>query len=1134
MKDRFGIYLSLTLLYAALIFFLSSSSNMGNPASIIYFFEPFIRSLENSGLGFLLYPLYIFALYPDKAAHMVLYAGFGFLLYLTLNNSPYKRLRDHAFIFAFLIGTAYGASDEFHQYFVPGRTMSIWDLLADSIGLALAQAAIYIKGKLSGKKTKISTFDLKLTLLLMLLSILFILVPPFNQTFLRTILALPLLLFLPGYLFITVMFPKKEELTPIERFTLSIGLSIAITVFDGFALNYTPWGFRPNSIVISLSLIILILLTAAYLQRRRHGEQAYDFSIEHIRNFFRMLKSKETETGPEYDPALEKMLIKTMIIAILVVSAMLIYAKVTTEPEKFTAFYILGSNGKADNYPSEIYINKETQLLTGIENYEYQPVNYTLRVQLDDRILIERPVYLKDKEKWLENVTFTPRITSSIALSKQDPRSKLEFVLLKDNISYRSVHIWVKPIFDINYFMPSITVVNSDMEKLSGWNFTSSNEKITGSFENSTWISPLHSYSINFTAKNSREYGEFSQNITVDKESIAILSFYVNDSYPNVTSNISKQVLLDNNVVWTGGMGNNKWEKITIPVFFSKNTRLAFRVINNITLNETFKVWWDDIKIEPYTETSSILAPRPVVLTNYQQLDFKVRGIAIPLKGNVTIDGRGFPGFYYDIDENISYEQLDLSFSNDHTIDAGKAVYSSTAHGNEITMLGSTYRIINLNTTGILTRVLMKGGDKKLNMGEKWALDNGYSLTLKLVSSDGNDAILELWKGSSVVESMLLGRYAVFEYRANLEGNEVTVFKTWIDSISLNSVKVTGTELYSDKAYVLKIGDSNGDFDITNISSSQITMKNPDPLKIEENSLLLGGNVKFTVKNDMAIPYTASGEIRGAPQRISKGRTITINGSNYPGFQYDLDNNSPLEELSMPMGSNGTVDIGNAVYRSQSKGNELYFLGNSYWIPNPERINIISGFSSSTKTIPRNGSIGLENGFTVFLKEMSDDGIEVNLKGNMTSSEKKVFEYLNGSNFSGIFRDYYFEMFTTTLKKGRLKSNIVFEAGDEFEYWVEYRVDQMNLLISGKITDIDGNNVTMEVRTYQIPKELLPGMSFGEFEIESFSQGNIILRNTKPIKFEPGTEIPLLGGVLNMRTSAKEPLVIPVSGVSGN
>ena len=51
-------------------------------------------------------------------------------------------------LFAMIIGTLYGVSDEFHQSFVPGRTASIWDLAADSIGVAIAQTVIFIKDKL--------------------------------------------------------------------------------------------------------------------------------------------------------------------------------------------------------------------------------------------------------------------------------------------------------------------------------------------------------------------------------------------------------------------------------------------------------------------------------------------------------------------------------------------------------------------------------------------------------------------------------------------------------------------------------------------------------------------------------------------------------------------------------------------------------------------------------------------------------------------------------------------------------------------------------------------------------------------------------------------------------------------------
>jgi VanZ family protein len=36
-----------------------------------------------------------------------------------------------------IIGSMYGLSDEFHQYFVEGRTMDFWDWIADSIGVTL-------------------------------------------------------------------------------------------------------------------------------------------------------------------------------------------------------------------------------------------------------------------------------------------------------------------------------------------------------------------------------------------------------------------------------------------------------------------------------------------------------------------------------------------------------------------------------------------------------------------------------------------------------------------------------------------------------------------------------------------------------------------------------------------------------------------------------------------------------------------------------------------------------------------------------------------------------------------------------------------------------------------------------------
>ena len=70
--------------------------------------------------------------------------------------------------------------------------------------------------------------DLLIIFLTTLIAIIFIVTPKLNETFIRTILGLFLILFIPGYSLIAALFPKKDDLDGIERAALSFGLSIAV------------------------------------------------------------------------------------------------------------------------------------------------------------------------------------------------------------------------------------------------------------------------------------------------------------------------------------------------------------------------------------------------------------------------------------------------------------------------------------------------------------------------------------------------------------------------------------------------------------------------------------------------------------------------------------------------------------------------------------------------------------------------------------------------------------------------------------------------------------------------------------------------------------------------------------------
>jgi|GEM_PF-243892 uncharacterized membrane protein/protocatechuate 3,4-dioxygenase beta subunit len=321
-------------------------------------------------------------------------------------------------------------------------------------------------------------FDILIILLLDLLSIIFVLIPPFNQTPLRIIFALPILLFLPGYMLIAAMFPRKEELSGIERFTLSIGLSIAIFVFDGFAISVTPWRFRPMPIIVSLTWITLFFTLLTLITRfRTPAEKRYFFGPTTISEFVDSLKVKEEPTD------IERALMIALIGSIIIASSMLIYAKLTFEEEKFTALYILGKEGKAENYPSELYILEKNPIIVGVENYEHAPVNYTLQIKLGEYLLHERSLTLNHNEKWEDTVYLTPKHVGK--------HLKLEFLLYKDELlqPYRSVHLWVDSVInydnlrEIREFalseLPEIE--DSDMEN-EGWTFNKNSDYFRGYF----------------------------------------------------------------------------------------------------------------------------------------------------------------------------------------------------------------------------------------------------------------------------------------------------------------------------------------------------------------------------------------------------------------------------------------------------------------------------------------------------------------------------------------------------------------------------------------------------------------------------------------------------------------------------
>lgn len=120
---RFLIYHLPAFLYAALIFYVSS-----------------LQSISPPSIGFT---------WDDKIYHFGEYVLLSFFIFIALRYYRQDTIRKHLHLIAILIACCFAASDEIHQFFVPGRDSQLGDLLADSLGIVLAQLAIwwYLKRK---------------------------------------------------------------------------------------------------------------------------------------------------------------------------------------------------------------------------------------------------------------------------------------------------------------------------------------------------------------------------------------------------------------------------------------------------------------------------------------------------------------------------------------------------------------------------------------------------------------------------------------------------------------------------------------------------------------------------------------------------------------------------------------------------------------------------------------------------------------------------------------------------------------------------------------------------------------------------------------------------------------------------
>lgn len=234
---------------------------------------------------------------------------------------------------------------------------------------------------------------------------------------LRVAIGVTVVLFIPGYLLAAVLYPTQEVLNSIERIGLSIGFSIALISILGLGLNFTPWGLSQNGMLTTLVIWNLCMAFITWYRRlsvspRKRSGISWTTLITEIQRL------RRRSFFASY---------------LILVAGLALLIGVTTwkiqQPipsQEFTEFYILGPDGRVNDYPTMMMVGRANRLNIGVVNREGGDRTYHLVVLQDGApIGSAGPLTLGHGQRWEGQVEVIPTMPAQ--------GSRLEIHLFRDS-----------------------------------------------------------------------------------------------------------------------------------------------------------------------------------------------------------------------------------------------------------------------------------------------------------------------------------------------------------------------------------------------------------------------------------------------------------------------------------------------------------------------------------------------------------------------------------------------------------------------------------------------------------------------------------------------------------------------------
>jgi len=236
-------------------------------------------------------------------------------------------------------------------------------------------------------------------------------------------------LFIPGYLIQALFFPYRKDLDGVERFGLSLGLSLSVVSVLALFLDRALRRFDVSAITCGQLGVILILSVLVIFRRFFiPNNLAYDPSLSQaIHSLISRMRK------------VDRRRISIVLCGILIIGSLLGLNFIEAANSRFmTEFYILGADGLAEDYPREVNVGELVRLAAGINNLEKDSASYSITIRTrDQQYSNDETLTLQAGEKWQGELVFN--------MQQSGEDQPVDILLDRANYPspYRALRIWL-------------------------------------------------------------------------------------------------------------------------------------------------------------------------------------------------------------------------------------------------------------------------------------------------------------------------------------------------------------------------------------------------------------------------------------------------------------------------------------------------------------------------------------------------------------------------------------------------------------------------------------------------------------------------------------------------------------------